>query len=108
MMAGPILADRVRAAFQDRRRRRAVVPPPAALPGGGQRLALPAPPGADRGPVCPACGYRHPPVRGLAPTWSTPIGDPFPGRPRPLRDTPDADLAALHRDRFNPWRSPYG
>jgi hypothetical protein len=87
------------------RRRRAVLPPPAALPARRPLLALPAPPGADLGPVCPACGYRHPPVRGLALTYGTPIDRLGDGRPRPLRDIPDALVAALDRDRFTPWRS---
>jgi hypothetical protein len=79
--------------------------PPPALGGRSRLLALPAPPGAEHGPVCQACGYRHPPVRGLAPTWSTPIdGSDQAGRPRPLRDDPGADVVALYRDQFNPWR----
>jgi hypothetical protein len=91
------LADRIRAALRRRRLGLGAVDG-RALPG-RPLLALPAPPGAEHGPVCPHCGRRHPPLR-LAPTWSTPIdGTADLGRPRPLRD--DAPNPIVPR---NPWR----
>jgi hypothetical protein len=98
-MMGGVL-QRFRAARQhDRRRRRAAQPPPAALPAPARRLALPAPPDADAGPRCAACGYRHPPVR-RSPTYATVIdGSLDVGRPRPLRDQAPAPIV-----RLNPWR----
>jgi hypothetical protein len=99
----PTLAARVRAALRRRRREDPVdVPPPAALTA-RPLLALPAPPGADRGPICPACRYRHPPARGLVLTYGTPIDRTADGRPPPLRQQA-ADSSSLDRDRFNPWR----
>jgi hypothetical protein len=68
-------------------------------------LALPPPPGADRGPICPACRYRHPPTRTPALTYGTPIDRTGDGRPPPLRQQA-ADSSSLDRDRFNPWRYP--
>ena len=76
-------------------------PPAGQLPAPRRSLlALPPPPGADRGPICPSCGYRHPPLR-LAPTWSTPVDGTLDGRPRPLRHTAPAPIAHP-----NPWRYP--
>jgi hypothetical protein len=103
------VADRFRAAI--RRASRSVMFAAAntsAAPALGARpalLALPAPPGAHLGPVCPACKTRHPVDRGLALTYGSPIGDLGDGRPRPLRDQA-ADRSALDRDRFTPWRYP--
>jgi hypothetical protein len=95
--------DRFFATLHARRRRQVAVPPPAALAARPPLLALPAPPGAQLGPVCAHCRGRHPPLR-LAPTWSTSIGGTLDGRPRPLGRDPDADVSSLHRDGFNPWR----
>jgi hypothetical protein len=76
-------------------------PPAGQLPARRPLLALPAPPGADRGPRCEACGYRHPPDR-LAPTYATVIdGSLTAGRPRPLRH--DAPAPPAHP---SPWRYP--
>jgi hypothetical protein len=104
--AAPTLAARVRAALHRRRpigstEHRSPVGDrsPAALLA-RPLLALPAPPGADRGPICLACGYRHPPVR-LASTWSTPIDGSLDGRPRPLRHTAPPPTV-----RPSPWRYP--
>ena len=96
MMAG--LAERFRVAL---RQRRPVRPRLLALPDPPRPLlALPAPPGAEAGPVCQACGYRHPPLRGLAPTYATPIDSTLNGRPRPLRDDAPAPIVPI-----NPWRT---
>jgi hypothetical protein len=73
---------------------------PAGLPARRPLLALPAPPGADLGPVCPHCGHRHPPPLGRRRWWSTVIdGSAEEGRPRPLSREAAAPLG-----RPNPWR----
>ena len=92
--------DRFFATLHARRRRQVAVPPPAALAARPPLLALPAPPGAQLGPVCPHCHHRHPPVRGLALTYRSPIDRLGDGRPRPLRDDAPDPIT-----RPNPWRS---
>jgi hypothetical protein len=101
-MTVSLLEQFLAALHQRRRRDPAGDRSPAALPGRRPLLALPAPPGADAGPVCPACGYRHPPDRGLTRTYATPIDDQSSnGRPRPLRH--DAPAPIVHP---SPWRYP--
>jgi hypothetical protein len=76
-------------------------PAPQPLP------ALPAPPH----PICPRCRTRHEPRpiprrggSGAAGLYG-PSLLPDPNRPRPLSQSPDADLSSLIRNRSNPWRS---